>query len=194
MADGNLFGVDLGPVSSSKDSDGKRPSPGGKPRLVGANRHQLRLESRSIDDLIPQDHRARTLWMASERLDLSSFYDEIRSTEAGPGRPAIDPRILLVLWLFAISEGVGSARRLSRLCAEHDAYRWIAGGLEICHRVLNDFRVCHGQKLDRLLTELLASLMSAGVIKLKTVAQDGTRVRASAGADSAEEELEEVPA
>ena len=152
--------------------------------MTRANRHQLRLESRSLDELIPEDHRARTLWLASERLDLSSFYDEIEAVESGPGRPAIDPRILLVLWLYAISEGVGSARQLSRLCMEHDAYRWIAGGLEICHRVLGDFRVQHGKKLDQLLTELLASLMKAGVITLRTVAQDGTRVRASAGAGS----------
>ncbi len=184
MAAGNLFGVDLGPVSGSKDSSAKAESALGKPRLVRADRHQLRLESRSLDQLIPPDHRARTLWLASERLDLSAFYAEIEAVESGPGRPAIDPRVLLVLWLYAISEGVGSARRLSRLCQEHDAYRWITGGLEICHRVLSEFRVRHGDKLDVLLTELLAALMNAGVVTLRTVAQDGTRVRASAGAAS----------
>jgi hypothetical protein len=116
MAAGNLFGVDLGPVSgSSNTSSAKTESARGKPRLVRADRHQMRLESRSLDQLIPHDHRDRTLWLASERLDLSAFYAEIEAVEAGPGRPAIDPRILLVLWLYAISEGVGSARRLSRL-------------------------------------------------------------------------------
>lgn len=117
MAAGNLFGVDLGPVSDSSNSPLKKgeAARGGKPRLVRADRHQLRLESRSLDELIPHDHRARTLWLASERLDLSAFYAEIDAVEAGPGRPAIDPRILLVLWLYAISEGVGSSRRLSRL-------------------------------------------------------------------------------
>lgn len=185
MAAGNLFGVDLGPVSGSSNSSSKQETArGGKPRLVRADRHQLRLWSRSLDQLIPQDHRARALWLASERLDLSAFYAEIEAVEAGPGRPAIDPRILLVLWLYAISEGVGSARQLSRLCQEHDAYRWITGGLEICHRVLSGFRVLHGEKLDQLLTELLAALMRAGVVTLRTVAQDGTRVRASAGAAS----------
>ena len=181
MAAGSLFGADFGPVSSSSSEESQ---PKGKPRLIRANRQQMRLESRSLDELIPADHRARTLWLASEKLDLSAFLDEIEAVEAGPGRPAIDPRILLVLWLFATSEGVGSARQLSRLCVEHDAYRWIAGGLEICHRVLSDFRIHHGEKLDQLLTELLASLVKASVITLRTVAQDGTRVRASAGAAS----------
>lgn len=185
MATESLFGEDLGPVSDfSKAAQNAGTARGGRARLVRADRHQLRLESRSLDELIAHDHRARTLWAASEKLDLSAFYAEIRSVEDGPGRPAIDPRILLVLWLYAISEGVGSARHLARLCREHDAYRWIAGGHEICHRLLSDFRVHHGDKLDRLLTELLAALMKAGVITLRTVAQDGTRVRASAGAAS----------
>ena len=182
MADGHLFDADLGPLSDSPKSTQRRR--GGKPRLVRANRRQLRMEARSLEELLPDDHRARVLWQATEKLDLSAFYEEIESVESGPGRPAIDPRVLLVLWLYAISEGVGSARRLARLCGEHDAYRWIAGGLEICHRVLSHFRVAHGAKLDRMLTELLASLAHAGVITLRKVAQDGTKVRASAGAAS----------
>lgn len=183
MATGNLFGVDDGPVSNASSKTRERTNRG-KPRLVRADRNQMRLEARRLDELIGDDHRARALWRSSASLDLSAFYDEIESVETGPGRPAIDPRILLVLWLYATAEGIGSARRLSRLCREHDAYRWIAGGHEICHRVLSDFRVHHGKKLDRLLTGLLAALMKSGVITLRVVAQDGMKVRASAGAAS----------
>lgn len=104
MASGNLLGMDLGPVS--RPSKKQLDAPRGRPRLVVADRSQLRLESRSLDELISDDHRARTLWVASEKLDLSAFYAEIESVEDGPGRPAIDPRILLVLWLYAVSEGV----------------------------------------------------------------------------------------
>ena len=92
--------------------------------------------------------------------------------------------MLITLWLYATSEGVGSARRLARLSEQHDVYRWVCGGITVCHRVLSDFRVGHGKALDGLLTQLLAVLMQAGVVKLKRVAQDGTRVRASAGAAS----------
>jgi hypothetical protein len=93
MATENLFGEGLGPVSdSSKAAEKAEAARGGRPRLVRADRHPLRLESRSVDQLIAADHRARTLWHASERLDLSLFYAEIQSVEAGPGRPAIDPQ------------------------------------------------------------------------------------------------------
>jgi hypothetical protein len=70
------------------------------------------------------------------------------------------------------------------LTAEHDAYRWICGGVKVNHHTLADFRVGLGETLDGLLTEGLVSLMAAGVVTLKAVAQDGMRVRASAGAGS----------
>jgi hypothetical protein len=106
MATENLFCESLDPVSdSSNTAKEPRAARGGKPRLVRADRHQLRLESRSLDQLIAADHRARTLWHASERLELSAFYEAIESVEAGPGRPAIDPR--------TARAAVQGARRLS---------------------------------------------------------------------------------
>jgi hypothetical protein len=100
------------------------------------------------------------------------------------GRSAIAPQILLALWLYATLQGVGSARQLSRLMLEHDAYRWISGGVQVNHHSLSDFRVAHGAALDELLSTSVAALMSAGAVKLERVAQDGVRVRADAGAAS----------
>jgi hypothetical protein len=100
------------------------------------------------------------------------------------GRSAIAPQILLGLWLYATLQGVGSARQLSRLVLEHDAYRWMSGGVQVNHHSLSDFRVAHGAALDELLSASLAALMTAGAVKLQCVAQDGVRVRASAGAAS----------
>jgi hypothetical protein len=88
------------------------------------------------------------------------------------------------LWLYALLQGVGSARQLARLVLEHDAYRWMSGGVQVNHHSLSDFRVAHGQALDELLSASLAALMTAGAVRLECVAQDGMRVRASAGAAS----------
>ena len=104
--------------------------------------------------------------------------------EGGVGRAAIAPEILFALWLYATLEGVGSARAIARLTQEHDAYRWICGGVQVNYHTLSDFRVAHGEALDELLSDSIAALMSAGAVKLKRVAQDGIRVRASAGASS----------
>lgn len=159
-------------------------NPQSKPRLREAERTQLEFREYSLDSLLPEDHRARVLWEMVGRLDLSAFYDAIEAREHTPGHPATDPKILLTLWLYATAEGVGSARQLERLCTRDNAYRWICGGVSTNHHTLADFRVAHGDKLDALLTNLLAVLMKEGLLELRRVAQDGVRVRASAGAGS----------
>lgn len=156
----------------------------GSARVVGAERRQVELRAVDLESLLPEGHRARSVWAVVEGLDLSEFYGAIAARGSAPGRPAIDPKLLLALWIYATSEGVGSARHLSRLCERDDAYRWLCGGVRPNHHTLSDFRVAHGEKLDRLLTQLVASLMNAQVLSLRRVAQDGTRVRASAGAGS----------
>ncbi len=153
-------------------------------RVVRPKREQLQWAAVDLESLLPQDHRARAIWGFLEKLDLSPFYKSIKAVVDGPGRPTTDPQVLLALWLLATVEGIGSARRLARLCEEHDAYRWLRGGVPINYHMLSDFRVAHQEALDELLTQIIASLMAAGAVKLERVAQDGMRVRASAGASS----------
>lgn len=153
-------------------------------RVVRADRQQLQWAAVDLESLLPQDHAARAIWGFLERLNLSGFYGAIKSVANRPGRPTTDPQVLLALWLLATVESVGSARRLARLCQEHDAYRWLCGGVPINYHMLSDFRVFHQEALDDLLSQIVASLMAAGAVKLERVAQDGMRVRASAGASS----------
>jgi hypothetical protein len=92
--------------------------------------------------------------------------------------------MLLTLWLYAISCGVGSAREIARLTETELAYRWISGEMRVSHQLLSRFRVSHGEVLDGLMTQVLGTLLHKGLLSLKVVAQDGTRVRASASAPS----------
>lgn len=162
----------------------KAPEVKGAPRLVVPNRGQVELRAVDLEGLLAMDHPARAVWDFVESLDLSALYARVQSVEGRAGRPATDPRIYLALWLYAIVEGVGSARALERLSQQHDAYRWICGGVSVNHHSLSDFRVQHVEILDQLLTHSVASLMAEGLVKLERVAQDGMRVRASAGAAS----------
>lgn len=155
-----------------------------EPRLRTANRLQVQLRPVDLESLIPPDHDARAMWELLGRLDLTAFYGGIKARGSSPGRAATDPRILLCLWVYATSQGVGSTRQLAALCEEHDAYRWICGGVTVNHTMLAEFRVGHGNALDELMTQLLAVLLERGLVTLRHVAQDGTRVRASAGAAS----------
>lgn len=159
-------------------------SPHGEPRLLTADRHQMRFVPTDLDSLLEEDHPARAIWAVVEKLDLSKFEDTIAARGEKAGRPAIDPKILTALWLYATRDGVGSAREVERLCEAHSAYRWICGGVHVNHHTLSDFRVGHGAALDDLMTQVLGVLTHKGLVELKRVAQDGMRVRASAGAAS----------
>ena len=153
-------------------------------RVVRPDRQQLAWMPRDLGAALPPDHAARAIWDFLEQLDLSAFYGSIKAVLEGPGRPTTDPQVLLALWLLATTEGIGSARQLARLCEEHDAYRWLCGGVPINYHMLADFRTAQQAALDDLLTQIVASLMAAGAVTLERVAQDGVRVRASAGAAS----------
>ena len=161
-----------------------KAAPSARVRVILPNRNQVELRPMDLESVLPPGHRARLVWAWVERQDLSAMYAAIKVREGGVGRSAIAPQILLALWLYATLEGVGSARQLSRLVLEHDAYRWISGGVQVNHHSLSDFRVAHGAALDELLSTSVAALMSAGAVKLERVAQDGVRVRADAGAAS----------
>jgi transposase len=156
----------------------------GKARYLEADRAQLRWDSVNLDSQLPSDHRVRVVWAFVESLDLSELYSGIRALEGEPGRPPPDPRILLALWLFATLEGVGSARQLDRLCERDVAYRWLCGGVPVNYHGLSDFRFDHAAVLDKLLTESLVALLAEGLVTLKELAIDGTKVRASAGTSS----------
>ena len=162
----------------------ERVWPKARARVLMPNRLQMELRPSDLESLLPEGHRARIVWGYVERQDLSAMYERIKAVEGGAGRTAIAPEILYALWLYATLEGVGSARGLERLTQAHDAYRWICGGVQVNYHTLSDFRAEHGEALDGLLTDGVASLMAAGAVRLKRVAQDGMRVRASAGAGS----------
>lgn len=156
----------------------------GAPRIREANRSQVELRASDLESLLAEDHRARLVWGYVVRQDLSRLFDAIKARGSNAGRAAIDPRILFALWLNATLDGVGSGREVTRLSQEHDAYRWICGGVSVNYHVLNDFRSSCDKLMDELLTDNVAALAAVGAIELERVAQDGMRVRASAGAAS----------
>ena len=175
-----LFEVPAAPTAEASPATEAR----GRPRLRTANRQQIVFRAAPLDALLPQEHPARLVWAYVEGLDLTPLYDRIRAVERGPGRAPIDPKILMTLWLYATIEAVGSARQLDELCREHAAFQWIAGDVSTNYHTLADFRTDHVARLDDLLTNSVATLMAEGLVELNRVAQDGMRVRASAGAAS----------
>jgi transposase len=181
MGQGRLFADDREGAATLERTGGGSST---QPRLVTADRSQVELRPFDLEGLIPDGHRARLIWQVVEQLDLGAFYEPIKSREHEPGRPRTDPKVFVALWLYATAEGVGSAREVERLCHEHDAYRWLRGGVPLNYHTLSDFRTAHERALDDLFTQVLAVLLKEKLICLERVAQDGLRVRASAGTNS----------
>jgi transposase len=140
---------------------------------------------RDLDSLVADEHPARAIWGLLEQLDLSAFYGAIKAVLEQPGRPTTDPQVLLArLRRVAPGHGGGGGQRQEAGLRLRRTYRWLCGGVPINYHMLSDFRVAHQDALDGLLVQIVATLSAAGAVTLERVAQDGMRVRASAGAAS----------
>ncbi len=156
----------------------------GAPRLLRPERRQVMLRAVDLDGLVAEDDPVRDVWSFVEGLDLGPLYAAIEAREGEPGHPAIDPQILMALWLYATLRGVGSARAVERLCAREIGFQWLCGGVGVNYHTLSDFRLEHGDLLDRLLSESVAALCAEGLVSLERLSLDGVRIRASAGTGS----------
>lgn len=181
QAQAGLFGEAELPVAgaATRPVDG-----GGVARVMSPQRKQVELRPVDLDALLAPDHVARTVWAFVLTMDLAPLYARIKSVAGRGGAPAIDPALLVALWLWATIDGVGSAREVDRLCERDDAYRWICGGVGVNYHSLADFRTMHEAWLDAQLTRSIAALLDRRLVTLNAVAQDGLRVRAHAKASS----------
>ena len=159
-----------------------------QPLIRPINRQQMSWRAVDVERLIGEDHRARAIWTLVGRLDLQRFYEDIESSAEQGGRPAIDPQLLISLWVYAYSEGIGSAREVARRCEFDPAFQWLTGLQEVNYHTLADFRVEKQQELDELFTQVLAALSKEGLITLEQVMQDGTKIKALASPRSYQKE------
>ncbi|MEO2047162.1 MAG: IS1182 family transposase [Pirellulales bacterium] len=153
-------------------------------RVSRPHRTQVEMPLFSLEQMLPSNHCARTVWTFVQSLNLELLYQEIEVTAHQAGRSAIDPEILVALWLLATLDGIGSARELDRRCKTDIPYLWLLGTVRVNYHTLSDFRVQHREFLEQLLVDTVASMVDRGLVPLETIAQDGMRVRASAGGSS----------
>ncbi len=179
-----LFPTD--PIDSGLDDSRpgvSRPARGA-PRYQRPERRQMRIITASLDQLLPAEHAVRTVLAFVQRLDLTAFDADVRAVAGSAGRPPVPPDLLVALGLWATLEGVASAREIARRCETDLPWQWLCGEVTVNHHLLSDFQTRHVARWEQLLIQGVATLLDQGLVSLNRVAQDGMRVRASAGSGS----------
>ena len=165
-------------------SQDRKRTENSKPRLKRINREQMVLSPTDVERLVPEDHEVRAIWEFVGHLDLSRYYEEIEVVEGEAGRSAMDPQLMISLWIYAYSKGVSSSREIFRLSGYDPAYQWLTGMEPVNYHTLSDFRVRHKEALDDLFIQGLGILSAEGLVTLERVMQDGTKVKANASGDT----------
>lgn len=141
------------------------------------DRKQLSLLPSSVEDYVGAEDFVRYVDELVELLDLSS----IESAYSFQGRPAFEPRIMVKILVFGSLRGIRSARELSRECRENLRFIFLAQNEKPDFRTINLFRKLHSKSLASLLRQTIEIGLKEEIIDLKTVAVDGTKIRAFAG-------------
>jgi transposase len=171
--------------SAALVADGGSPAVAARaPRFRRVDRRQLQFDVLDVERLVDEDHPVRAIWEMTGRLDLRGFYGPIAAVEGRAGRTPLDPRLLVAVWIYAYSEGITSAREVAELLTYHPAFRWLAGLETVNYHTLSDFRTAHREALEALMAGVLGVLRSEGLVTLKRVVHDSTKVQACAGVDT----------
>ena len=181
-----LLGEDLerfraeAPIASSEI----RAEAVARKRFQPINRDQLIIRPLEVEELVEEDHAVRAIWAMVCQLDWSRFEEDVKVVEGGKGRSRYAPRLLGALWIYAYSEGVNSARELSRMCSYEPGCQWLTAMEEVNYHPLADFRMQDKEALDELFAQVLGVLSAEGLTDLKRVMQDGTKIKAQASGNS----------
>jgi transposase len=153
-------------------------------KFLVPDRDQSFFEEVSFRERLGEDHVVWTIIDVVDRLDLSVIYGRYRPDTGGGGRPALDPKMLLVLLMFGYSEGKRSSRQLEEACWRDMAYRAVCGDLHPDHATIARFRAKIDDIIEDLFVEVLGVLADCGMIDTSLVALDGTRMGAVASKEA----------
>lgn len=168
-------------LSASTESRSEQEA---KKRFKAINRNQLMMRPVDVERLVEEDHPVRAIWAMVSQLDWSRFEEGVKVVEGGKGRSGHEPRLKAALWIYAYSQGINSARELSRMCQYEPGCQWLTGMEEVNHHTLSDFRTTDKEAQDELFKQVLGVLSAEGLTDLKRVMQDGTKIRAQASGNS----------
>ena len=132
----------------------------------------------ALQDWLPEGHLAYFINDAVDGLDLSAFH--ARYVGGGPRNQPFHPAMMVKVLIYGYATGVFSSRKLARKLYEDVAFRVLAAGNYPAHRTLSDFRANHLKELWALFEQVVRMARELGLVKLGTIAVDGTKLKANA--------------
>ena len=132
----------------------------------------------SLQDWLPKGHLAYFISDTVDALDLSAFHR--RYANGGPRNQPFHPAMMVKVLIYGYATGVFSSRKLARKLHEDVAFRVLAAGNAPAHRTLSDFRAFHLKEFSELFVQVVKLARECGLVKLGTIAVDGTKVKANA--------------
>jgi len=142
------------------------------------NRRQGFLLPPSPSDWLPQGHVAWFVIDAVEELNIDALLDKYR--ECGKGELAYPPRVMLSLLIYGYCTGTFASRKIAAQIEDSVAFRVIAAGLTPSHRTICRFREENLDEFQRLFVQVVQLAKEAGLVKMGTIAIDGSKVKANA--------------
>lgn len=155
-----------------------------KARLKLPNRRQHVMDAFDLERLMDAEHPARAIEALVSRLPEAGFLKTNGAVEGQAGRSRTSSRMLVALWVYGLTQGIGEASVLAEQMKYEPGLRWLAGNTILSARTLSGFRSGHGEALREIFVELLAILDAAGLIDLRELTLDGMRVQAAASEQS----------
>jgi len=144
--------------------------------------HQLMILPPALDEWLPEDHPVHFISQVVDQFDLSAIYNDYTERR---GQPPYEPRMMVKVWVYAYMRGIRSSRRLERALYEDVGFRVLAANQQPDHWTLSNFRRRHHEALAQLFVQSVRLAQDAGLVKLRHVAVDGTRLKANASKHSA---------
>lgn len=139
---------------------------------------QMLLLPEAIQDWLPEGHLAHFISDTVDTLELEAFH--ARYDKDGPRNQPFHPAMMVKVLVYGYASGVFSSRKIARKLHEDVAFRVLAAGNFPAHRTIRDFRALHLKELSDLFVQVVRLAREMGLIKLGTIAVDGTKVKANA--------------
>ena len=139
---------------------------------------QMLLLPEAIQDWLPEGHLAHFISDTVDTLDLGAFH--ARYDKDGPRNQPFHPAMMVKVLVYGYATGVFSSRKMARKLHEDVAFRVLAAGNFPAHRTIRDFRAFHLKELSDLFVQVVRLAREMGLVKLGTIAVDGTKLKANA--------------